>query len=159
MPFNKARFQQTQNYRIIPLTLWLSMFKTKRSFPKKRNARNGVVTVELALFLPVMVLICFGSIQISSSIFLRHQAVAVLEAGSLDFMLGNVLESNLKTHLEGLALESGLTGATASVTPVETNYVKIELDVPMTENLAFPATLAKKSSLGSSFLVYRPSSL
>ena len=37
-----------------------------QNFPRKKfSARNGIVTVEFALFLPVMVLICFGSIQLS----------------------------------------------------------------------------------------------
>lgn len=131
------------------------MFKTRTSFSKKRIPRNGVVAVEFALFLPVMVLICFGSIQISSSIFLRHQTIATLEAGSLDFMLGSVTEADLPEHIQSIAEASGLIGATATATPTDTSFLSVELTVPTKENLVLSVFVDSQSSVQSSFLIYR----
>ncbi len=134
------------------------MFKIRTSYKTKTRHRRGVAAIEFALFLPVMVVVCFGSIQLCSSIFLRHQALAVLEAGSLDYMLGNVLESKLPAHIETLAEEFGLVGVTAGVTPVDTNFLKVELTLPVQENLALPAIIGNLDSVESEFLLYRPPS-
>ena len=71
---------------------------------KRRKLRSGVVTVEFALCLPVLALICFASIQLGGSVLLRHKTVSILEIGTLDFMLGNVAESDLQEHIQDLSL-------------------------------------------------------
>lgn len=126
------------------------------SSARKRKTRKGVVTVEFAFYLPLMVLICFGSIQLSTSILLRHQAVAVLEAGTLDYMLGNISETDLPSHVQDLAESSGLIGVTATVTSVEPTYLRVEMDVPLRENIAFPIVVGNQTSIGSRLLIYRP---
>ena len=66
--------------------------------------------------LPLLALICFGSIQVSSTILLRHRSVATLEIGTLDFMLGNVAQQDLKAHIEGLSTDFQMVETTATVT-------------------------------------------
>ena len=86
--------------------------KKQKRHSRNRAARDGVALVEFAVCLPLLVLICFGSIQMSSTILLRHQTVAIMEVATLDYMLGNVPEADLPAHIEGLVRDFNLTGET-----------------------------------------------
>lgn len=126
---------------------------------RKRSSRSGIATVELALCLPLLALISFGSIQAGSTIMLRHQSVAIIEVATLDFMLGTVSEEDLPNHLTELSEEFNLIGATASVTPVELNnveYIRVELTLPVQENTVSPIVVGSGTEITSEYLVYRP---
>ena len=127
--------------------------------PPKRDPssqRNGVATIEFAVILPVMILITFASIQMSDSILLRHKSVAIMELGTLDFMLGTVGESELATHIETLATDAGLTDVDVSVAPASNaNYLNVEIAVPITGNTECPIVIPISGNVGTNFLVYR----
>lgn len=135
------------------------MLHRRKSRSKKPNSRNGIATVELALCLPLLALICFGSIQASSSVLLRHKAVTILEMGTLDFMLGKVPESELVEHIESLSNEFELVGASVTATPEtidETNYLRVHLTLPMADNTLAPMYVGSPNELETQMLIYRP---
>ena len=133
--------------------------RRRNALSKKRNQRSGIVTVEFALCLPLLALICFGSIQVSSTILLRHRSVATLEIGTLDFMLGNVAQQDLKAHIEELSTDFEMVGATATVTEEViggNNYLRVELNVPVAPNISSPNFVQATPDLTTSVLVFRP---
>ena len=133
--------------------------RRRNALSKKRNQRSGIVTVEFALCLPLLALICFGSIQVSSTILLRHRSVATLEIGTLDFMLGNVEQQDLKAHIEGLSTDFQMVETTATVTEEVingNNYLRVELNVPISQNITSPNFVQAAPDLTTSILVYRP---
>ena len=126
---------------------------------KKRGSRRGIATVEFALCLPLMALICFGSIQASTSIILRHKTIAILEVGSLDYMLGKVAESGLASHIESLAEDFELIGGVATVTPEtieDVKYLRVVLTMPVGANTTVPMLVVGPDELNSQVLLYRP---
>ena len=133
--------------------------RRRNALSKKRNQRSGIVTVEFALCLPLLALICFGSIQVSSTILLRHRSVATLEIGTLDFMLGNVEQQDLKAHIEELSTDFEMVGATATVTEEViggNNFLRVELNVPVAPNISSPNFVQATPDLTTSVLVFRP---
>ena len=133
--------------------------RQRKALSKKRSQRSGIVTVEFALCLPLLALICFGSIQVSNTILLRHRSVATLEIGTLDFMLGNVQQADLKAHLEDLSDDFALIDTTASVTEEVingSNYLRVELSIPISPNITSPNFVQVAPDLTTSVLIYRP---
>ena len=133
--------------------------RQRKALSKKRNQRSGIVTVEFALCLPLLALISFGSIQVSNTILLRHRSVATLEIGTLDFMLGNVQQADLRAHLEDLADDFALIDTTASVTEEVingNNYLRVELSIPISPNITSPNFVQVAPDLTTSVLIYRP---
>ena len=133
--------------------------RQRKALSKKRNQRSGIVTVEFALCLPLLALICFGSIQVSNTILLRHRSVATLEIGTLDFMLGNVQQADLGAHLEDLSDDFALIDTTASVTEEVingNNYLRVELSIPISPNITSPNFVQVAPDLTTSVLIYRP---
>ena len=133
--------------------------RRRNALSKKPNQRSGIVTVEFALCLPLLALICFGSIQVSSTILLRHRSVATLEIGTLDFMLGNVAQQDLKAHIEGLSTDFQMVETTATVTEEVingNNYLRVELNVPISQNITSPNFVQAAPDLTTSVLVFRP---
>lgn len=133
--------------------------RRRKALSNKRNQRSGVVTVEFALCLPLLALICFGSIQVSNTILLRHKSVTTLEIGTLDFMLGNVAQEDLKTHIEDLSTNFEMVDVVATVTEEVingNNYLRVELNVPISQNITSPNFVQAAPDLTTSILVYRP---
>ena len=136
-----------------------STLRRHRSPSHKTSSRSGIATVEFALCLPLLALICFGSIQVSTSILLRHKTVAILEMGSLDYMLGKVSESELTEHIESLSEEFDLIGGSATVTQEtidNVNYLRVKLSLPTGENLTSPMFVGSPEELSTQMLIYRP---
>jgi len=127
--------------------------------PKRRNLRSGLVTVEFALCLPLLALICFGAIQLSGSVLLRHKTVSILEIGTLDYMLGNVQEPELADHIEDIANEFNLVGSTVTVNSENMNnadFLRVELILPINDNLSSPMFVSGLPDLKTQVLIYKP---
>lgn len=69
-----------------PGTDWTSSTVRKSTFVTKRTARrksrNGIATVELALVLPVMLILVLGTIEVCHRIFLRQSSLLVAYEGA-----------------------------------------------------------------------------
>lgn len=131
----------------------------RKAHSMKRNQRRGIVTVEFALCLPLLALITFGSIQVSSIILLRHRSVSILEIGTLDFMLGNVQQADLEDHLQDLSVDFEVIDATASVTDEVingNNFLRVVINIPIAPNITSPNYVQSEPDLTTSVLIFRP---
>lgn len=131
----------------------------RKAHSMKRNQRRGIATVEFALCLPLLALITFGSIQVSSIILLRHRSVSILEIGTLDFMLGNVQQADLEDHLQDLSVDFEVIDATASVTDEVingNNFLRVVINIPIAPNITSPNYVQSEPDLTTSVLIFRP---
>lgn len=131
----------------------------RKAHSMKRNQRRGIATVEFALCLPLLALITFGSIQVSSIILLRHRSVSILEIGTLDFMLGNVQRADLEDHLQDLSVDFEVIDATASVTDEVingNNFLRVVINIPIAPNITSPNYVQSEPDLTTSVLIFRP---
>lgn len=67
---------------------------------QKPTARAAIATVELAICLPVLSLIMFGSIQATNLIFLQHATTAAAYEGSLEMAKSNATNSSVKARIQ-----------------------------------------------------------
>jgi len=143
------------------------MLHKRKSRRRKWILREGVATIEFAVFLPVLVLVSFGAIQLSNTILLRHQNIMLLETGAQDYMLGTVLEEDLAKHIVKLTEDSGLVGATAKVTQLNetfsdgdevfsSTFLELTLTMPLAGNVTLPLVVQADANVSTTFQVYRP---
>ena len=64
------------------------------------TCRSGVATVELAICLPVLSLLVFGSIQATNLIFLKHATTAAAYEGSLEMAKENATTASVKARIQ-----------------------------------------------------------
>lgn len=102
--------------------------------------RSGVVTVEVAICIPVLFLFVFFSMEISRAYFLRH---AVDNAA---YEACRVIKVPGATHSEGMAVVDqimdacGLTGYQVTISPnvidETTDNVSVTVSIPFGENMS-----------------------
>ena len=74
-------------------------------------------------------------------------------------MLGNVEQQDLKAHIEGLSTDFQMVETTATVTEEViggNNFLRVELNVPISPNISSPNFVQASPDLTTSVLVFRP---
>jgi Flp pilus assembly protein TadG len=64
------------------------------------NNRIGAAVIELAICIPVMVLLVYGTIEMNSSIFLKQTLTSAAHEGALIAMKQNATEDQVIGHIE-----------------------------------------------------------
>jgi Flp pilus assembly protein TadG len=82
---------------------------------KKYRQRKAAAIVELAICLPVLVLIVFGSIEIAGSIFMKQTLTSAAHEGALTGMRLNAQETEIITRVNQILTARGVTGCTTQV--------------------------------------------
>ncbi|TWT80906.1 TadE-like protein [Planctomycetes bacterium CA13] len=125
------------------------LLKPKRRRPKRR-IRNAVAAVELAICLPVLILLTLGTLDVCSMLFLRETiTIAAYEgarqgvgrghtdADATDCVMEFLDQRNVQYDGSNL-----VTISTPGFTDAETlENVTVTVTVPVTENLLIPAYL------------------
>ena len=68
--------------------------------PPRPTLRNAIATVELAICLPLLALIMFGSIQATNLIFLQHATTAAVYEGSLEMAKSNATNASVQSRIQ-----------------------------------------------------------
>lgn len=89
---------------------------------KSRNKERGAVAVEMALVLPVMLLIMFGIIEFGRYFWLEHSITAAATEGARMAILDPSIVSDAEVNAwaEQVASDGGVTsGVTVTVSPAD----------------------------------------
>ena len=82
---------------------------------KKYKHRKAAAVIELAVCLPVMVLIVFGSLEVAGTIFLKQTLTSAAHEGALTGMRQNAQESEITTRVDQILTARNVTGCTVQV--------------------------------------------
>lgn len=114
---------------------------TKTKKMKQRSRRSGVAVVEVAVCLPLCVLIILGSFEACNSIFLKQSATgAACEAAKISTSLGGT-EVAARTRVSEILNARQLKGGTVvfspplSTSPVRGTPVTATVSIPTSNNL------------------------
>ena len=91
---------------------------------RRRAARSAIATVELAICLPVLSLIMFGSIQATNLIFLQHAATAGAYEGSLELAKTNASNDSIKARVQQVLDAREVINTEIEILPLGTDVTK-----------------------------------
>lgn len=81
----------------------------------KHRQRRAAAIVELAICLPLLVFLVFGSIEVAGSIFTRQTLTSAAHDGALIGMRQNAQESDILARVNQILTARGITGCTTQV--------------------------------------------
>lgn len=84
------------------------------------NLRKGAATVELALCLPLILLLVFGSIEVTDAIFLKQALKTAAYEGARTATGSHVTAQQAQDAAVAILKARGVTGGTVSVSPAIT---------------------------------------
>ena len=86
--------------------------------------RRAIATVELAICLPVLSLIVFGSIQATNLIFLQHATTAAAYEGSLEMAKSNATNSSVQSRIQQVLDAREVVNTTIRILPAGTDITR-----------------------------------
>lgn len=108
------------------------------SVPSKPQHRHGVVVVELAIVLPLILLVFFGVIYVTQSIMLRDSAQHAAYEGARRGLVLNATAAECAADALQFLERINVRGATATVSPenisLSTPQVSVRVSIPLSEN-------------------------
>ncbi len=112
--------------------------------PKQANGaatyREGVASVELAIVLPVMLILVLGTIEVCQRIFLRQSAVIVAYEGARVAVRGTSSNADVTAQCQKMLLQRNVKGAQVTVTPSDLlsqlagTRIQVRVTVPWASN-------------------------
>ena len=91
----------------------------------KRTLRRAMATVELAICLPVLVLIVFGSIQATDLIYLQHAVTSAAYEGILELSKTNSTNESVTARVQQVLDARELTNTTILIKPDGTDISQV----------------------------------
>ncbi len=105
---------------------------------KNRKARQGVVVVELAIALPVLMLLIFGTLEICNMIKLKQSLTVATYESAIITLVPGATTAEVQAAMAQVFLDRGVTGATVTIAP--SNFTSAPAGTPVavsaTANLA-----------------------
>lgn len=122
----------------------------------KRALRRGAAVVELAVTVPLLLILAFGTLEATTAIHLRQSLEVCAYEGARVALLPGTTSSNVQAACESMLLDRGVSNATVQVTP--SNFsgrpygteINVEISTTMANNSPIPMlVLRNKTIVGS----------
>jgi Flp pilus assembly protein TadG len=94
--------------------------RLRRRYRLTRAPRRGAAVTELAVCLPVLTLIVFGSIQACNLIYLKHGCVTAAYEGSLELAKSNATSSSIVSRAQQVLTARGIRSTQIRLLPAGT---------------------------------------
>ena len=115
--------------------------KTQKSYSKtisKNSKRDGAVTVEMALCLPVLFLLLFGCLEMAGANMLRHATESAAYEGARIGILPGATDAGVQQAVDHILTTIGAEGSTVEILPQvrtpETESIQVNVSVPYSTN-------------------------
>ena len=127
------------------------MFRTHR---RRRSSgshaeRRGAAATELAVCLPVLTLVVFGSIQACNLIYLKHGVVTAAYEGTLELAKRNATSASIVARAEQVLSARGITASQIRVLPAGTEIAAAAVGTPF--SIEVVASVKSNMSLSGFF--------
>lgn len=111
--------------------------------------RRGIAATELAVCLPVLVLLLCGSIQACDLLYLKHALVSAAYEGSLELAKPSSTNASVNLRITQLLDARGVNGATIAISP---SGSVADIDAGTTMTISVTAPTASNLKLSGFFL-------
>jgi Flp pilus assembly protein TadG len=102
--------------------------------------RKGSATVELAVCLPVLMIIAMGSIEATNAIFLKQHLTSAAYEGARAAIAPGQTSAGATTAAQSVLTAFGISGATVTITPTVTTstssgtQITVTVSAPLSSN-------------------------
>ncbi len=106
----------------------------------RRPLRHGIATVELAMVLPVFLILVLGTIEVCQYMFMRQSAVIVAYEGARLAVRSRTASIDVVERCQEMLQQRRLQGAVVTITPTEIltaptgTRIHVQIEVPHTGN-------------------------
>jgi Flp pilus assembly protein TadG len=134
------------------LTQIKSWIGGKRRAPRKPNSR-GVAAAELAVCLPVVVLIVIATIEACSALFLKQSLTVAAYEGARTALADRTIPGSVQAAANQILTDRKVKGATVTVSPANIaslqpgDYIDITVSAPCNSNSVVPTTFYRGRTL------------
>lgn len=110
----------------------------------KKVRRKASATVELAVCLPMLVTLGFGSIQACNALFLKHALTTAAYEGTLEAAQASATPAKVRSAAQRMLTALGVRGSTVTVRPnsfsslAAGSQVTVIVTAPVASNLTGP---------------------
>jgi hypothetical protein len=114
-----------------------------------------VAAAELAVCLPIVVLLVIATIEACSAIFLKQSLTVAAYEGVRTALVDGATASNVQTACNQVLADRKIEGATVTVSPLDIaslspgEYVDVTVTAPCSENSVVPANFYRGRSLSA----------
>jgi Flp pilus assembly protein TadG len=121
-----------------------SPLKRTRRHALRRNGR-GVAAVELAVCLPIVVLLVVATIEACSAVFLKQSLTVAAYEGVRSALVEGATASSVKAACNQVLADRTINGGTITVSPPDIasmkvgEFVNVTVSAPCNENSVVPA--------------------
>jgi Flp pilus assembly protein TadG len=103
--------------------------------------RKGLATVELAICLPVLVIVVLGSIEATDAIFLKQRLTAAAYEGARSATTQGKTSAMATTAANNIITQFGISGSSVTITPTVTittpagTQITVIVNAPLSSNM------------------------
>lgn len=90
-----------------------------RRLTGKKNKRFGSAVVEFTLSIPLIMLVVFGSIEVSNAIYLQQVVTEVAYIGALEGIRKDATETEITNRMQDYVDQTSVTGVTYGVAALD----------------------------------------
>jgi len=123
----------------------------------KRSDRRGATVVEFAITFPVLLLVVFGSIELTRVAMLRHTANHAAYVGTRRGIIPGADATDVVLAVEQHLRTVGIQGAVVTVSPAiigdDTTLVDVEVTFPVSENSLVVPEFVSGDIIGNSVML------
>jgi len=107
---------------------------------ERTKGRDGLASVELAIVLPVMLILVLGTIEVCQRIFLRQSAVIVAYEGARSAVRSTSSNTDVMTRCQSMLTQRNVREAVVTVTPADLlsqpsgTQIRVRVEVPWASN-------------------------
>ena len=121
---------------------------------RKFTNRKAVAAVEAAVCLPVLLVVWFGSFELSRMLSLKQQVQLLASNAAHEVIVGVDTFEEIETEVEALATSLGIDGADVTVTRLDSEIVSSTVTVDFGQNSPLSSVLAGRQ-VSSTFQAFR----
>lgn len=128
---------------------------------KRKRSRLGVAATELAVCLPIIVLLVIATVEACSMVFLKQSLAIAAYEGARTAIVPNATEAMVRTAAMQILTDRRIKGGTVTVKPtnvaalVPGDYVDVTVTAPCGSNTIVPNTFYRGRSIsaGASMMI------
>lgn len=137
------------------ITAYLSRWIGVKRRSRRATTRRGVAATELAVCLPVVVLIVIATIEACSALFLKQSLTVAAYEGVRTALAERSTPSNVEATCQQILQDRKVQGATITISPKNItslkpgDFIDVTVSAPCDENSVVPAAFYRGKTLSA----------